>query len=80
MIRTAQRALNVLVVHEFARTRGQRAQAEVADGVTTQAFLEKVLHHSRRDLWTTQAVEWAEERVDDVLAEVKKEFEAFLSG
>jgi hypothetical protein len=80
LIRTAQRALNVLVVHEFARTRGQRAQAEVADGVTTQAFLEKVLHHSRRDLWTTQAVEWAEERVDDVLAGVKKEFEAFLSG
>ena len=79
MIRTGQRALNVLVVHEFARTRGQRAQAEVADGVTTREFLEKVLHHSRRDLWTTQAVHWAEERVDAVLAEVKKELEAFLS-
>jgi hypothetical protein len=80
LIRTAQRALNALVVHDFARTRGQRARAEVADGVSTQAFLEKVLHHSRRDLWTTRAVERAEERVDDVLAEVKKEFESFLSG
>jgi hypothetical protein len=80
LIRTGQRALNVLVVHEFARTRGQRAQAEVADGVTTREFLEKVLHHSRRDLWTTQAVHWAKERVDAVLAEVKKELEAFLSN
>ena len=79
LIRTGQRALNALVVHEFARTRGQRAQAEVADGVTTKEFLEKVLHHSRRDLWTTQAIEWAEERVDDVLAEVEKELKAFLA-
>ena len=80
LIRTGQRALNVLVVHEFARTRGQRAQAQVADGVTTQQFLERVLHHSHRDLWTTQAVEWAGEQVDGVLAKIGEELKSFLAN
>ena len=79
LIRTGQRALNLLVVHEFARTRGQRAQAQVADGVTTQEFLEKVLHHSRRDLWTIQAVEFAEGQVDGVLAKIEEELKSFLA-
>jgi hypothetical protein len=80
LIRTAQRALNAAVVHRFARTRSERADAEVAEGVTTREFLESVLHHSRRDLWTEDAVEWAEGRVDGVLALVRGELESFLSS
>jgi hypothetical protein len=78
LIRTAQRALNAAVVHRFARTRSERADAEIAEGVTTREFLESVLHRSRRDLWTENAVEWADERVDGVLALVRGELEAFL--
>jgi hypothetical protein len=78
LIRTAQRALNAAVVHRFARTRSERADAEVAEGVTTREFLESVLHHSRRDLWTEDAVKWAEGRVDGVIALVRGELENFL--
>lgn len=78
LIRTAQRALNAAVVHRFARTRSERADTEVADGVTTREFLESVLHHSRRDMWTEAAIEWADGRVDGVLALVRGELEAFL--
>jgi hypothetical protein len=78
LIRTTQRALNAAVVHQFARTRSERANAEVADGVTTREFLESVLHHSRRDLWTADAVGWAEGRVDGVIALVHGELEQFL--
>jgi hypothetical protein len=80
LIRTAQRALNAAVVHQFARTRSERADAEVADGVTTREFLESVLHHSRRDLWTENAIEWADGRVDGVLERVHAELRAFLGG
>jgi hypothetical protein len=80
LVRTAQRALNAAVVHRFARTRAERADAEIAEGVTTREFLESVLHRSRRDLWTENAVEWADERVDGVLALVRGELETFLSS
>jgi hypothetical protein len=80
LIRTAQRALNAAVVHRFARTRSERADTEVAEGVTNREFLESVLHRSRRDLWTEDAVEWADGRVDGVLALVKGELESFLRG
>ena len=80
LIRTAQRALNAAVVHQFARTRSERADAKVAEGITTREFLESVLHRSRRDLWTEHAVEWAEGRVDGVIALVRGELESFLRG
>ena len=80
LIRTAQRALNAAVVHRFARTRSERADAEVAEGVTTREFLESVLHRSRRDLWREDAVEWADGRVDGVLGLVRGELERFLRG
>ena len=78
LIRTSQRALNAAVVHQFARTRSERANAEVAEGVTNREFLEAVLHRSRRDLWTEDAVEWAEGRVDGVIALVRGELERFM--
>jgi hypothetical protein len=78
LIRTSQRALNAAVVHQFARTRSERANAEVADGVTTREFLEAVLHRSRRDMWTEDAVEWAEGRVDGVITLVRGELERFM--
>jgi hypothetical protein len=80
LIRTAQRLLNAETVHRFARTRGERASDELADGVTARDFLERVVHHSRRDLWTPEAVEWADSRVDDVLERVHAELRAFLGG
>jgi hypothetical protein len=78
LIRTAQRLLNAETVHRFARTRSEHAADELADGITARAFLERVLHHSRRDLWTTDAVEWAVSQVDVVLARVRGELRAFL--
>ncbi len=39
LIRTAQRLLNAQTLHQFARTRGEHAAAEIAEGVTTKAFL-----------------------------------------
>ena len=80
LIRTAQRLLNAETVHRFARTRAEHADDELADGVTARLFLERVLHHSRRDLWTTEAVEWADGQVDAVLERVRGELEAFLSS
>ena len=78
LIRTAQRLLNARVVHAFARTRAQRAAAEVAEGVTTRAFLENVLHHSRRDLWSEDAVDWAAERAPEVVRSLEEQFGEFL--
>jgi hypothetical protein len=78
LIRTAQRLLNAETVHCFARTRGKRASDELADGVTARDFLERVVHHSRRDLWTPEAVEWADSRVDAVLERLHAELRAFL--
>jgi hypothetical protein len=78
LIRTAQRLLNAETVHRFARTRAEHAADELAEGITTQSFMERVLHHSRRDLWTTEAVEWADGQVESVLERVRGELEAFL--
>jgi hypothetical protein len=78
LIRTAQRLLNAETVHRFARTRAEHADDELADGVTARLFLERVLHHSRQDLWTTEAVEWADGQVDAVLERVHTELKAFL--
>jgi hypothetical protein len=78
LIRTAQRALNHAVTARFARTRAERARAQVAEGVTLATFLKEVAHHARRDLWSQQAVDWAEVHVDEVLKRLKEELAAFV--
>jgi hypothetical protein len=78
LIRTAQRLLNADTVHRFARTRAEHADDELAEGVTAREFLERVLHHARRDLWTAEAVDYADSRVDGVLERVRSELERFL--
>jgi hypothetical protein len=80
LIRTAQRALNHAVTGRFARTRAERARAQVAEGVELGAFLEEVAHHARRDLWTREAVEWAEGHVETVLATLWSELAAFVEA
>jgi hypothetical protein len=72
LIRTAQRALNHAVTARFARTRAERARAQVAEGVELREFLEEVAHHARRDLWTRDAVDFAEEHVEAVLAMLRR--------
>jgi hypothetical protein len=84
LIRTAQRALNHAVTGRFARTRAERARAVLhaarrpAEGVELGDFLAKVAHHARRDLWTQQAVDWAEEHIEAVLATLRSELHAFV--
>ena len=78
LIRTAQRALNHAVTARFARTRAERARAQVAEGVELGAFLAEVAHHARRDLWTMEAVDYAEEHVEAVLATLRSELHAFV--
>jgi hypothetical protein len=78
LIRTAQRLLNAETVHRFARTRAEHADDELAEGVTARDFLERVLHHARRDLWTKEAVDFADSRVDGVMERVRSELERFL--
>jgi hypothetical protein len=78
LIRTAQRLLNAETVHRFARMRAEHATDELADGVTARDFWERVLHHSRRDLWTAEAVEWADAHVDAVLQRVRTELESYM--
>ena len=80
LIRTAQRALNQAVARQFVRTRSERAKAQVADGVSLQEFVESVAHHARRDLWSQEAVAWAEGRVEAVLATLRSELAAFLEA
>ena len=80
LIRTAQRALNHAVTARFARTRAERARAQVAEGVTLAAFLEVVAHHARRDLWTQEATVWAEGHVDEVLETLQAELARFLEA
>ena len=80
LIRTAQRLLNAETVHRYARTRAEHADNELAEGVTTREFLERVLHHARRDLWTTEAVAYADSRVDGVLERVRGEVERFMNS
>ena len=67
LIRTAQRALNHAVARRFVRTRGERARAEVAERVELGEFLGALAHHARRDLWSQEAVQWAEKHVAVVL-------------
>ncbi len=67
-------------VHRFARTRAEHADDELAEGVSTREFLERVLHNARRDLWTAEEVEYADLRVDGVLERVRSELETFLRG
>jgi hypothetical protein len=50
----------------------------VEEGVELGAFLEEVAHHARRDLWTREAVEWAEGHVETVLATLWSELAAFV--
>jgi hypothetical protein len=78
LIRTAQRLLNAEVVHRFAKTRSEHASDELAEGVSTRKFLENVAHHARRDLWTSVAIEWADERADAVVQRVGGELQRFL--
>jgi hypothetical protein len=80
LIRTAQRLLNADTVHRFARTRAEHADNELAEGVTAREFLERVLHHARRDLWTAEAVAYADSRVDGVLERVRVEVERFMNS
>jgi hypothetical protein len=80
LIRTAQRLLNAETVHRYARTRAEHADNELAEGVTTREFLERVLHHARRDLWTAEAVAYADSRVDGVLERVRVEVERFINS
>ena len=80
LIRTAHRALNHAVTARFARTRAERARAQVAKGVELGAFLSEVAHHARRDLWTMEAVDYAEEHVESVLATLQGELAAFLEA
>ena len=79
LVRTAHRLLNQEVLDAFGRIRETRSTARVAPGVTTEHFLENVLHHSRRDLWSQEAVQFASTRVDHVLDTVKSQLLAFLS-
>jgi hypothetical protein len=78
LIRTAQRLLNAEVVHRFARTRTEHAADELTDSVTARDFLERVLHHSRRDLWTAEAVAWADAQVEAVLQRTSGALESYL--
>jgi len=78
LIRTAQRLLNAEVVHQFAKTRSEHASDELAEGVSTRKFLETVAHHARRDLWSPEAIEWADERADAVVQRVRGELQRFL--
>ena len=80
LVRTAQRVLNAEVVHHFARTRSEHAADELAEGVSTRKFMETVAHHARRDLWTVEAIEWADERVETVVARVQAELQRFLGA
>ena len=80
LIRTAQRALNHAVARRFVRTRGERARAQVAEGVELGEFLGAVAHHARRDLWSQEAVQWGDEHVAVVLETVKEELMRFLEG
>ena len=78
LIRTAQRLLNSDVVHRFAKTRSERASQELAEGVSTRRFLQTVAHHARRDLWSSEAIEWADSRADAVVQRVRAELLRFL--
>ena len=78
LIRTAQRALNHAVMRRFVRTRGQRARAEVAPDVTLAEFMGAAPHHARRDLWSSEAVQFADGAVTSVLKDMKDEMERFL--
>jgi hypothetical protein len=78
LIRTTQRLLNSEVVHRFAKTRSEHAADELAEGVSARKFLETVAHHARRDLWTPEAIAWADERADAVVQQVRRELQRFL--
>ena len=52
----------------------------MAEGVTLGAFIAEVAHHARRDLWTREAVDYAEEHVEAVLATLRSELAAFLEA
>ena len=78
LIRTAQRALNQAVARQFVRTRSERARAEVAEGLSVQDFAQSVAHHARRDLWSEEAVEWAEAHLENVLTTLKAEVTWFI--
>lgn len=80
LIRTAQRSLNQAVARKFLRTRAERARAEVADGVPLESFLSELAHHSRRDLWTQEALEFAEGALDGVVSALADEVAVFLAG
>jgi hypothetical protein len=79
LVRTAHRLLNKEVLDAFGHIRKTRSTARVAPGVTTESFLENVLHHSRRDLWSAEAVQYASSRVDSVLFTIKSKLFEFLS-
>jgi hypothetical protein len=79
LVRTAHRLLNKEVLDAFGHIRETRSTARVAADVTVENFLEHVLHHSRRDLWSAEAVQFASTRVEHVLDTVKSKLLEFLS-
>ena len=78
LVRTAHRLLNKQVLDAFGHIRETRSTTRVAPNVTVENFLHNVLHHSRRDLWSTEAVQFASSRVDSVLSTIKSKL-LFLS-